>query len=253
LVVDDKQSVSAMDVILYKKTGEPISTGIGGVVTFGDNQIVISQATAETIVINTEPNHYLKVKKGDIIAKGTPITEGPLSLQEVMEKLGFDSVQDYIINQVVGIYSENGIVVNEKHIEIIVRQMCSRVVIIEPNDSEYIVGDSVRFRLIKEQNQKLVDEGKKPAIFNRLVTGISRASLITDSFLSAASFQEASKVLTEAVISSRPDRLRGLKENVILGQLIPAGTGFKPMSDDIDVDDFELELINESVLEEVEI
>jgi DNA-directed RNA polymerase subunit beta' len=253
IMVDNDQSVSAMDIIMYKDTGEPISTGIAGVVTVNDNKITISQASAEVIVINTEPNHYLKVKKGDVIVKGTPITEGPLSIQEIMEKLGFDAVQDYVISQIVGIYSENGIVVNEKHIEVIVRQMCSRVLIVEPNDSEYIVGDSVRFRLIKDQNQKLVSEGKKPAIFTRLVTGISRASLITDSFLSAASFQEASKVLTEAVISSRPDRLTGLKENVILGQLIPAGTGFKPANLDVDLDDFELELINESLLEEVEV
>jgi DNA-directed RNA polymerase subunit beta' len=252
VVVDDKQSVSAMDVIMYKDTGEPIITGISGVITRSENQIVISQASPETFTINTEPNHYLKVKKGDIITKGTPITEGSLSIQEIMDKLGFDAVQDYVINQIVGIYSENGIVVNEKHIEVIIRQMCSRVIIIEPNDSDYIVGDSVRYRLIKDQNQKLVAEGKKPAIFSRLVTGISRASLITDSFLSAASFQEASKVLTEAVISSRPDRLSGLKENVILGQLIPAGTGFKP-NNDYDNDDYELELINESILEETEI
>jgi DNA-directed RNA polymerase subunit beta' len=241
LLVENDDEITVDNNLLVKETGEVIRSSISGKLTKFKNKLTITQTKPEILEFNTIPGYYLKVRQGDTVKKGQPLTEGSFDLQEVMDRLGFDDLQDYIINQLIGIYSENGILVNEKHIEVIIRQMCSRVQIVDAGDTDYIVGDLVRYSLIINLNKQLQSEGKKPATFNRSVTGISRASLITDSFLSAASFQEASKVLVEAVISGRSDDLLGLKENVILGQLIPAGTGFKPIdssSQSIVFDDF---------------
>ena len=229
LLVDDNDEITVDNNLLVKPTGEVIRSSINGKVTKSKNQLMITTINPELIKFDTMPGYYLKVKEGDLVKKGQPLTEGSFDLQDIMDRLGFDALQDYIIAQLIGIYSENGILVNEKHIEVIIRQMCSRVQIVDAGDTDYIVGDLVRYSLIINLNKQLQSEGKRPATFNRNVTGISRASLITDSFLSAASFQEASKVLVEAVISGKSDHLLGLKENVILGQLIPAGTGFKPL------------------------
>ncbi len=241
LLVENNDEITVDNNLLVKETGEVLRSSIGGKITKGKNQLIITQIQPELIEFNTMPGYYLKVREGDVVQKGQALTEGSFDLQEIMDRLGFDALQDYVIAQLIGIYSENGILVNEKHIEVIIRQMCSRVQIVDAGDTDYIVGDLIRYSLIINLNRQLQAEGKKPATFNRSVTGISRASLITDSFLSAASFQEASKVLVEAVISGRSDHLLGLKENVILGQLIPAGTGFKAIQQDpqtISADDF---------------
>jgi DNA-directed RNA polymerase subunit beta' len=239
LLVDDNDVITTDNNLIVKETGEVLRSNISGIVTKNDHQIIVTQAQPEVIEFETVPGYYLKVREGETVLKGQPLTDGSYDLQEVMDRLGFDALQDYVIAQLINIYSENGILVNEKHIEIIIRQMCARVQIVDAGDTDYIVGDLVRHSLLTALNTKLQQEGKTPATFNRTVTGISRASLITDSFLSAASFQEASKVLVEAVISGRSDNLTGLKENVILGQLIPAGTGFKQTSNTpIVFDDF---------------
>jgi DNA-directed RNA polymerase subunit beta' len=166
------------------------------------------------------------VKEGDRIRRGQALAEGALDLQSLLDLVGLDSLQEYIIRQLTDIYVSNGITVNEKHIEVIIKQMCSRVQIIDPGESDFIIGDLVGLSVIIAQNKTLAKQDKKMISFRRVVTGISRASLSTESFLSAASFQETARVLVEAVISGRRDNLLGLKENVILGQLIPAGTGF---------------------------
>jgi len=140
---------------------------------------------------------------------------------------GFDGLQTYIINQLNDVYTSNGINVNEKHVETIIRVMMGKVQVVDAGDSDLTPSDIVSFAMVQGLNQKLKEESKNIITFKRMVTGISRASLSTDSFLSAASFQETARVLVEAVLSGRKDNLLGLKENVILGQLIPAGTGFK--------------------------
>jgi DNA-directed RNA polymerase subunit beta' len=239
VLVGDNDKITSETNLLVRDNGQVVRSSINGIVTKTENQLVVIQSAAEEIEFNTVPGYYLKVKQGDVIPRGMPLTEGSLDLQEVIEVLGFDALQEYIITQLIAIYSENGILVNEKHIEVIIRQMCARVQIIDAGESEFISGDLVRYSLIVNINKKLIAEGKQPAAFSRVVTGISRASLITDSFLSAASFQEASKVLVEAVISGRSDNLLGLKENVILGQLIPAGTGFKRVGDISAIDSFD--------------
>jgi DNA-directed RNA polymerase subunit beta' len=247
LLISDNDNINTDNNLIVKETGEVVRSSINGVVSFQENQITVTQTNPENIDFDIIPGYYLKVREGEKVKKGEPLTDGSFDLQDVMDRLGFDALQDYIISQLISIYSENGILVNEKHIEVIIRQICSRVQIIDSGDTDYIVGDSIRYSILINLNKKLQAEGKNPATFNRSVTGISRASLITDSFLSAASFQEASKVLVEAVISGRYDNLLGLKENVILGQLIPAGTGFKDLSLDnsFSEEDFADEVIAE--------
>ena len=246
LLVQDDDKITSENNIIVKQTGEIIRSTISGIVKKTNNQIIISQSSAEVIDFKTEPGYYLKVREGDIVRAGQPLTDGSFNLQELMDKLGYDILQEYIISQLIGIYSENGILVNEKHIEVIVKQMCGRVQVEDPGNTDFIVGDLIRYSVLIGINKKLQAEGKTPATFKRTVTGISRSSLITDSFLSAASFQEASKVLVEAVISGRPDNLLALKENVILGQLIPAGTGFKPMDPNM------IEITEEDFVEEAD-
>ncbi|NJS41197.1 DNA-directed RNA polymerase subunit beta', partial [Candidatus Gracilibacteria bacterium] len=225
LLVEDGSSVKNEDVIAHP-SGELIKSNLAGTLSVKGNQITITQDSMIIEEYQTPSGMSMKLQVGDKVVSGQPICEGPLNLQELLEITDINTIQEYIINEVNNVYESNGITVNEKHIEVIIKQMCGRVVIAESGDSEYTPGDMVRFSIISKLNEKLILEGKEPAKFKRNVTGISRSSLSTDSFLSAASFQETSRVLVEAVISGRKDHLLGLKENVILGQLIPAGTGF---------------------------
>jgi DNA-directed RNA polymerase subunit beta' len=219
--------------ILVQSTGELVKSGLTGVITVSGNNIIITQNSPLVEEYETPPGMSVKLKVGDLVKKGEPICEGPLNLQELLEITDIDIVQEYIINEVNGVYSANGISVNEKHIEVIIKQMCGRVIISDAGDSEYTTGDMIRYSVVTNLNEKLKESGQEPIQFSRNITGISRSSLSTDSFLSAASFQETSRVLVEAVISGRKDNLLGLKENVILGQLIPAGTGFDQSKIDI--------------------
>jgi DNA-directed RNA polymerase subunit beta' len=226
LLVEEGKTVTSQEAIAVKYNGEIVRAGFDGELETAENQIIIRQATPASIEYETLPGYYLSVKKGQKVKKGQALTEGSVNMQNLLEIAGLDTVQRYIVTELIGIYKANGISVNEKHIEVIIKQMCSRVQIIDPGDTDFVPDDLVRMALVVDTNEKLVSQGKNPATFKRVITGISRASLTTDSFLSAASFQETSKVLVEAVISGRKDHLLGLKENVILGQLIPAGTGF---------------------------
>jgi DNA-directed RNA polymerase subunit beta' len=226
LLVKSGSSVTPKDTLLIKNTGEIVRSGLNGLLEVDGNQLVIRQAESEETAVETMPGFYLLVEKGDVLKKGQPLTEGPINLQELLDLVGVDAVQNYIVEELRGIYVANGIIVSEKHIEVIIRQMCNRVQIIDSGDTDFVPGDLVRLPVILEINKDIVAQKLRPATFKRVITGISKSSLSTDSFLSAASFQETSKVLVEAVVSGRKDYLLGLKENVILGQLIPAGTGF---------------------------
>ncbi|MEI6728786.1 MAG: DNA-directed RNA polymerase subunit beta' [bacterium] len=226
LLLESGKNVEQDDALLVKSTGEIVKAGFNGKLEIEDKQIVIRQSANEVLEVETEPGFYINVTVGQEVQKGDALTEGPLDLQNLLDVVGVDAVQKYIVNELIGIYVANGITVNEKHIEVIIRQMCNRVQIVDPGDTDFVPGDLVRMPVVLEINKKTTDDGQRPATFKRVITGISKASLSTESFLSAASFQETSKVLVEAVISGRKDFLLGLKENVILGQLIPAGTGF---------------------------
>ncbi|MBI4034152.1 MAG: DNA-directed RNA polymerase subunit beta' [Candidatus Brennerbacteria bacterium] len=169
----------------------------------------------------------LLVKEGDEVKKGEPLNEGPMDLRELMSYQGIDDVKRYIVSEVQKIYIPEGTSINDKHIEIIVRQMLGRVLIKEAGDTDFMVGDIVEKSKFKEVNRAMKRAGKVPAKGVQLIMGITRASLTTESFLSAASFQETSRVLVNAACEGRVDTLRGLKENVIIGKLIPVGTGFR--------------------------
>jgi len=151
--------------------------------------------------------------------------DGPADPQDILRLLGAEELARYIVDEVQDVYRLQGVKINDKHIEVIVRQMLRRVVVEAAGDSNYIVGEQVERSEMLNTNDALRAEGKLPATFTNLLLGITKASLSTDSFISAASFQETTRVLTEAAIMGKRDGLRGLKENVIVGRLIPAGTG----------------------------
>ena len=165
------------------------------------------------------------MQDGDMIESGDLITDGSVNPHDIMAIKGAAGVQRYIINEVLKVYKNNGVDINDKHIEIIVRQMLKKVKIDDPGDTEFLTGTMVDMFDFEEANKEIEAEGLRPAEGNRMLLGITKASLATESFLSAASFQEQTRVLTDAAVKGKTDELLGLKENVILGKLIPAGTG----------------------------
>jgi DNA-directed RNA polymerase subunit beta' len=173
----------------------------------------------------------LEVRTGDLVTPGMRLTEGSINLQEMLTLSGESSVQRYIISEVQTIYAAQGQIVSDKHIEVIIRQMFSRVQVEEPGDSLFVTGEIVPRQTVVEANEALQAEGKEPATYTQLLLPVTKISLSSDSFLSAASFQDTTRVLIAAAIRGKTDKLRGLKENVIIGRLIPVGTGFKPEGD----------------------
>ncbi|MGN1061838.1 MAG: DNA-directed RNA polymerase subunit beta', partial [Candidatus Scatosoma sp.] len=165
--------------------------------------------------------------EGDRVQPGDLLNLGSVYPQDILRIKGVSGVQDYILEQVQSVYRSQGVDINDKHIEIIVRQMLKRVRVENAGDTDLLPGELVDLNAFQEESQKAVMAGKRPALAKRVLLGITKASLATDSFLSAASFQETSRVLTEAAIRTKRDYLIGLKENVIIGKLIPAGTGMK--------------------------
>ncbi|HRM63158.1 MAG TPA: DNA-directed RNA polymerase subunit beta', partial [Acidovorax temperans] len=165
------------------------------------------------------------VHEGQVVNKGESIVDGPADPQDILRLLGIEELSRYIVDEVQDVYRLQGVKINDKHIEVIVRQMLRRVVVENPGESTYIAGEQVERSEILNTNEALQAQGKIPATYSNLLLGITKASLSTDSFISAASFQETTRVLTEAAIMGKRDELRGLKENVIVGRLIPAGTG----------------------------
>jgi DNA-directed RNA polymerase subunit beta' len=165
------------------------------------------------------------VHEGQVVNKGESVVDGPADPQDILRLLGIEELSRYIVDEVQDVYRLQGVKINDKHIEVIVRQMLRRVVVENPGDSSYIAGEQVERSEILNTNDALRAEGKIPATYSNVLLGITKASLSTDSFISAASFQETTRVLTEAAIMGKKDELRGLKENVIVGRLIPAGTG----------------------------
>jgi DNA-directed RNA polymerase subunit beta' len=220
-------SVNTGDLVGYDEGGNAIIANTEGTIRYDKKgNISLTQQAPKQEEYISLPGIYLTVKAGQMVKKGQILSEGAIDLQVMMDLVGMDAVQHYITQELNAVYVSNGIEVGEKHIEVIIRQMCSRVHILESGNSDFTSGDVVRLSSVLAINSQLISKNLKPAIYKRLVIGISRASLSTDSFLSAASFQETARVLVEAALSSRKDNLVGLKENVILGQLIPCGTAF---------------------------
>ena len=176
------------------------------------------------------------VKKGDLITAGQQLVEGHVDIHELFDLKGIDDIKRYIIKEVQQVYTSQGEGIDDKHIEIIIKQMLSRVKVKDPGDTCLLIGDIVEKAQWIEANEKIAEENKmnknitdkikKPAVVEQLLLGITKASLTTESFLSAASFQETARVLINAATTGKEDKLRGLKENVIIGRLIPSGTGY---------------------------
>jgi len=195
------------------------------------------------------------VHEGQVVNKGESIVDGPADPQDILRLLGMEELARYIVDEVQDVYRLQGVKINDKHIEVIVRQMLRRVVVGDVGESSYIAGEQVERSVILDVNDALRAAGKVPATFSNLLLGITKASLSTDSFISAASFQETTRVLTEAAIMGKRDELRGLKENVIVGRLIPAGTGMayhKARRAKEQMDDAERRSIAESEAAELE-
>ena len=169
---------------------------------------------------------HIVVLKGDHVSKGQQLTEGPVVPQEILDVCGPQELQEYLVNEVQEVYRLQGVEINDKHIETIVRQMLRKVRITDPGDTEFLWGEQIERRRFREVNEQALAEGKRAAEAAPALLGITKASLETESFISAASFQDTTRVLTDAATLGRVDILRGFKENVIMGHLIPGGTGF---------------------------
>lgn len=204
---------------------------ISGVVTFGKEtkekrRLLITAPDGEVHEELIPKWRHISVFEGEKIEKGEMVVEGALDPHDILRLLGVDHLANYIVNEVQDVYRLQGVKINDKHIEVIVRQMLRTALITMPGDSTFIKSEQVRRQQIAKENKKLKEEGKTLATYIPILLGITKASLATESFISAASFQETTRVLTEASIYGKSDELRGLKENVIVGRLIPAGTGF---------------------------
>lgn len=225
--------VAIGDVIASLEDGsEPIVSPMAGKINLTDTSIVISPTKQSVVRYEIPGFKQLIVEDGDTVVAGQRLTSGSINLHDLMRLQGVESTQRYIMNEILKIFVGQGQNIADKHLEIIVRQMFSRVQIEDSGDSEFVTGDVVSKLAVSEANEALIAEGKKPAQSIQLLLGITKASLSTDSFLSAASFQDTTRVLIGAATSGRIDRLYGLKENVILGRKIPVGTGFVEETDD---------------------
>ncbi len=215
-----------------------------GVVRIGEDEgkgipvnVIDDKGEEHPIVLPT--GSRLLVTEGQDITAGEPITDGPFDPKEMMEILGTRRTQMYLIEEVQKVYRDQGVSIHDKHIELIVRQMTRRVGVQEPGDTGFLPGERVDAKVFRDTNRAMVESGKRPAEGRPEIMGITKASLATESWLSAASFQETTRVLTEAAIDGRADSLVGLKENIIIGKLIPAGTGMERYRDfDVDAPDY---------------
>ncbi len=209
-----------------------VITEIDGVLEFGEiakgmrKVAVTNQETAEVKEYSLPRGTHLNVREGDAVKAGEPLVDGPVNPHDILAVLGERALQEYLVDEIQEVYRLQGVTINDKHIEVIVRQMMRWIKVEDVGDSDFLIGEQVdRFRFHAE-NRRVLEADGQPATGEPLLLGITKASLSTDSFISAASFQETTRVLTEAAITGSTDKLRGLKENVIMGRLIPAGTGF---------------------------
>jgi len=207
-----------------------------GIISFGKEtkgkvRLVITPEGATKKSQNIEmliPKHRtLTVFEGESVQKGDIISDGPLSPHDILRLRGIPDLTNFIVNEIQDVYRLQGVSINDKHIETILRQMLRKALILDGGDTKFIQGDQVEYADLVDENAKAEAEGKSPATFERVLLGITKASLATNSFISAASFQETTRVLTEASVTGKVDQLRGLKENVVVGRLIPAGTGLE--------------------------
>jgi DNA-directed RNA polymerase subunit beta' len=219
------------DLFEARKPKEPaILAEASGTVTFGKEtkgkrRLIITPAEGDPVETLIPKWRNISVFEGESVERGEVVSDGPPSPHDILRLQGVDELAKYIINEIQEVYRLQGVAINDKHIEVIVRQMLRKVEVLDGGDSSFIRGEQVEYANVVEENERLQSESKVPASYERVLLGITKASLATESFLSAASFQETTRVLTEAAVTGKRDHLRGLKENVVVGRLIPAGTG----------------------------
>jgi DNA-directed RNA polymerase subunit beta' len=219
------------DLFEARKPKEPaILAEASGTVSFGKEtkgkrRLVITPQDGEPYETLIPKWRNIGVFEGESVERGEVVSDGAASPHDILRLKGVNELARYIINEIQEVYRLQGVTINDKHIEVIVRQMLRKVEIVDPGDSSLIRGEQLEHVAVVEENERLKSEGKEPVDFERQLLGITKASLATESFLSAASFQETTRVLTEAAVTGKRDFLRGLKENVVVGRLIPAGTG----------------------------
>jgi DNA-directed RNA polymerase, beta' subunit len=215
--------------------GKAILSEFAGRVVFSDKKkkgmrliLIEDPETGELIQEYTVPvGEHLVVTNEMLIEKGAKITDGPVSPHDILKIKGLVEAQQFILESVQQVYREQGVAVNDKHIEIIVKQMFQKIKIKEAGDSLFLEDELIDKKIVERENEKLIANGKRPATYEPVIQGITKAAVNTESFISASSFQETTKVLANAAVEGKTDRLEGLKENVIIGKKIPGGTGFK--------------------------
>ena len=228
--VKDGASVKCGDVIASKAKGaEPLIAPYDANAQLVDGAIILVASAGSQVRLEIPGTAELCVKSGDAVEAGDRLTTGSLNLQDLLKYKGAETTERYIMDDVMSVYAAQGPEISSKHFEIIIRQMFSRVQIDEPGDTTFVQGDIVSRSAVLDENTELTAAGKTPATFTPLLLGITKVSIWSDSFLSAASFQDTTRVLINAATNGRIDHLRGLKENVIIGRKIPVGTGVKPL------------------------
>ncbi len=252
------------DLFEARKPKEPaVLAESSGIVSFGKEtkgklRLVITNEDGDSTETLIPKYRNINIYEGESIEKGEVVVDGELTPHDILRLLGIPALADYLVTEVQNVYRLQGVKINDKHIEVIVRQMLRKVEIIKPGDSSYLSGEQAERSSVIEENKKLLEENKKPIIFEPVLLGITKASLVTESFISAASFQETTRVLTEAAVKGASDSLKGLKENVVVGRLIPAGTGLdfhkerklsrETISNNISLDDVDSES-NEDIMQ----
>ncbi len=221
-----------------KPKEQAIISEIDGVVHFagfqrGARKVVVTSDSGEEREYLIPRGKYVNVHEGDRVRAGEPLMDGAANPHDILDILGEKELQKYLVNEIQEVYRLQGVQINDKHIEVIVKQMLKRVVIEDPGDTDFLVGEQVAKTIFARRNQAVVRDGGNPARGKPILLGITKSSLSTESFISAASFQETTRVLTQAAVSGMVDRLRGLKENVIMGRIIPAGTGIVPHPEEL--------------------
>jgi DNA-directed RNA polymerase subunit beta' len=225
VLIEDGDEV-AINAKLAKRGDQEILAEHGGKAFRDENKITVRWEAVDEEEYDIESAARLRVSDGDKVTVGQQLTEGSLNPNRILQVLGRESAQIYLLKEVQRVYRSQGVPINDKHIEVIIRQMTNKVRLITSGGSEFLPGELLDFQKFHQMNQELINNGKKPASGRPILLGITKAALNTESFLSASSFQHTISVLAQAAIEGKRDELFGLKENVILGKLIPAGTGY---------------------------
>jgi DNA-directed RNA polymerase subunit beta' len=231
VVVEDGDLVKRGDLLARSEEGT-VEAPHDGVVLVEDGQLVVRYDDKQVVKYDVPPTARLRVDDGQIIPAGSQLTEGAKNPHQVLKISGIDAVQAYLVEQVQEVYRSQGVSIHDKHIEIIVRNMLRRVRVKYAGDTDFLLGDLVDRLELEDVNRRIMERGGQPAIAEPVLLGITKAALNTDSFLSASSFQHTINVLAQAAIEGKVDNLEGLKENVIIGKLIPAGTGYRAVEEE---------------------